>query len=334
LRAKLKEDIFPHANTVICIEDSKLLKQFQYDIFYNTKGLKATLDELNNINYFHTYKNADIDNYGIMLDGLMKDTFDLIREISPLELIWRIFALYYDIHNMKLVVKEKFFGKRYDNLALEYGSYSLPTIRSAAVRESDNILENEVLNEGFFEALNSMDIYDIDFILDKTYFRTLRNYAEELSSPEIVDFIIERIDLFNISVFFQSLAAGSPEGYFAKAFSEQGSLNLIEWQKHIGSGLEALETAENFYLWQKYRHIWESAADRTQLLTEFDVLCDNYLINKTKICKLMAFGIEPICAYFYNKFMEIKNIRILLAGKESNYDAGEIKKRMRIPYEL
>jgi len=71
-----------------------------------------------------------------------------------------------------------------------------------------------------------------------------------------------------------------------------------------------------------------------RVFREFDVLADNYLINKTKLCKLMAFGIEPICAYFFNRFMEIKNIRILLAGKEGNYNIDEIKKRMRIPYEL
>ena len=115
-----KSNIYPHANTIVCVEDSRLLKRFQYEILYNARGLQAALDELNNINYFQTYKNADSYNYGVMLDGLMINTFDLIREISPTELIWRIFALYYDIHNMKLVAKEKFSGKRNDNLALPY----------------------------------------------------------------------------------------------------------------------------------------------------------------------------------------------------------------------
>jgi len=267
-----------------------------------------------------------------MLDGLMIATFDLIKEISPVELIRRIFALYYDIHNMKLVVKEKFSGRKLDNLALEYGSYSLPTLRSATVRESDNILNNDILTIGFFEALHSKDMYDIDFILDRTYFKTLKNLAAKLNIPEISGFIIERIDLYNISAFFQSMAAESPKGYFSRAFSEEGSFTLTEWQKYIdGSGHYA---TENFLLWQKYKSIWVNAEDRKQIFSELDVLIDNYLINKTKICKLMAFGIEPICAYFYNKFMEIKNIRILLTGKKNNYAAYEIKKRMRAPYEL
>jgi len=327
----IKNDIFPYANTIICIEESKLLKKFQYDILYNTRSFQAALDELNKINYFHSYRNADIHNFGNMLDGLMITTFELMKEIVPYELIWRIFALYYDIHNMKLAVKEKFFGKHLDDLALDYGSYTMPTIRSAAVRESDNILENEILTEGFFEALHAPDMYDVDFILDKTYLKTLKNLAEELGIPEIDEFVLERIDLFNISAYFQSLAAGNPKGYFAKAFSDEGSFDFAEWQKYVDGDPSALE---KFSLWQKYKPIWENTESRAQIFWEFDVLVDNYLIDKTKLCKLMAFGIEPICAYFYNRFMEIKNIRILLIGKEGNYPINEIKKRMRIPYEL
>jgi len=326
-----KSEIFPFTNTIICIEDKKLLGQLQYDVLHNTPSLHAALDELNKMNYFHTYKSANADNYGIILDVLMKDTFELMKKISPTKLIWRIFALYYDIHNMKLAAKEKLSGKRLDRLAMTYGSYSLPTIRSAAVRESDNILKNETLTAGFFEALRAVEMYDIDFILDKTYFWTLRKLVEELGVPGIIEFVIEKIDLFNISVFFQSLAAGRPGWYFSKAFSEQGSRPYSEWQPYVDG---ELSEADKFPLWQKYKPIWETAESNESLFEELDVHIDNYLIEKTKICKLMAFGLEPICAYFFNKFMEIKNIRILLKGKESYYSAFEIRRRMRIPYEL
>jgi V/A-type H+-transporting ATPase subunit C len=261
----------------------------------------------------------------------MIDTFGLLKDIAPTQLIWQAFALYYDIHNMKLVAKERFSGKRLDKLAISFGSYSLPTIRSAAVRESDNILGNETLTAGFFEALKAREMYDIDFILDKTYFRTLRMLVNELGVGGIIDFVIEKTDLFNISAFFQFWAAWRPKGYFLKAFSEQGSMSLEAWQPYIDREPGELE---QFPLWQKYHPIWETAESRRQLFEELDVLIDNYLIEKTKACKLMAFGIEPICAYFFNKFMEIKNVRILLVGKEDNYSTYEIQKRMRIPYEL
>ena len=324
--------IYPHANTVAAIEESKLLKQFQYEILYKAKGLPATLNELNGINYFSSYEDAESHNYEQMLEELMRKTFDLMKEISPDVLIWRIFALLYDIHNIKLVVKERFFSTRFSHLALDYGSYSLPTIRSAAVRESDNILENEVLTAGLFNALSLKDAYYIDFELDKTYFTTLRKLVGELDIPGITGFVTERIDLFNASVFLQWLAVGKPEGYFERAFSDQGSVSLEEWQEHID--YDDPREIKKFSLWQRYKPLREAAESDREIFYGFDVLADNYLINKTKAAKLMAFGIEPICAYFYNKFMEIKNIRILLTGKRNNYSTGDIVKRMRIPYEL
>ena len=328
---RTRGDIYPYANTVICIEDSKLLKQFQYDILHSTANLQAALDELSKIDYFQTHEDADNENYGALLDKLTRDTLKKMRSIVPTELIWRIFALYYDIHNMKLVVKERFSGQKLDRLAMPQGSLSLPTIRSATVRESDNILGSETLSEGLFEALRAGGMYDIDFILDRTYFRALRGLAEEMGSERITEFVIERIDLFNISAYCQSQAAGVPEWYFSKAFSGQGSRTLSQWQEYIEAGPGGMERSP---LWLRYKPIWEAAASKKKVFEELDVLNDNYLIEKTKICKLMAFGIEPICAYYFNKFMEIKNIRILLVGKKNNYSTHEIRRRMRIPYEL
>jgi V/A-type H+-transporting ATPase subunit C len=336
---QMRERIYPHANTIVCIEDTKLLKRFQYDILYNCNGIDATLAELNGINYFHTHLHADAGNYGSMLEGVTKTMFDLMRaitgEIPQGDLICRLFTLNYDIHNLKLVVKERFWNKRFDDLAIEYGTYSLRTIRSAAVRESDNILGNETLTAGFFKALRAKDIYGVDFILDKVYFQTLKKIAEKMDCPGIVDFVIERIDLFNMSALIQSMAVRTTDWYFEKAFSEDGSLPFSEWSFYVDTIVGGnQDQIASFGLWQKYSVIWDAAADRRQLFSEFDVLVDNYLIAKTTACKLMVFGIEPICAYFYNKLMEIKNIRILLTGKENGYDVEEIKKRMRIPYEL
>jgi len=323
--------IFPEANTIVAIEDGKLLKKFEYEILFSKKGLQATLDELNQINYFRTYKIAEENNYGELLDILMKSTFELMKSISPIDLIWRVFALYYDIHNIKLAAKERFLRKRLDELFLDYGSYPMQTIRSATVTEADDILENPALTRGLFEALGSAEMYDIDFILDKTYFKALKNYSTQFNIKEIEEFVTERIDLYNVSAFLQSIAAKNPEGYFERAFSDCGSSALEEWQPFVHGNREDFS---DFSLWKKYEPLWIEAESRQRLFDEFDVLRDNYLINRTKMCKLISFGVEPICAYFYNKLMEIKNIRILLTGKERDYAATEITKRVRAPYEL
>lgn len=343
-KAGASSDIFPHANTVVCMEESKLLQRFQYEILFSATGLEGALRELNDINYFRSYDDAQAYNYGSFLNGLTEKTLNLLKSIAPDETIWRMFALNYDIHNMKLVVKERFLNKRFDSLAFDFGSFKLSSIRSAAVRELDNILKNDSLTDGFFRALESKDLYSVDFILDKTYLKTLKQFAQQLGKESILNFITERIDLYNISAFFQMMAVNAGQDYFFKAFSDQGTFSAGEWQGFFEAFFEAgaempdtaarLKAIANFPALMHYQPLRKEVENRKQIFQEFDVLMDNYLIGKTKDAKLMSFGIEPICAYFYNKLMEIKNIQILLTGKKNHYPTAEIQRRMRIPYEL
>ena len=311
------KDVFPTANTIVCIEESKLLKQFEYDILYDKKGLQETVEELNKINYFNTYHNATVENFNSMLDGLMEATFNLLKRITPVAYLCRLFTLEYDIHNMKLVVKERLMRQRLDHLSLSYGNYPMRTIRSAAVRESDDILENKILTTGLFQALQAESIYEVEFILDQTYFQALTEFAEFVGHRDIKSFVRLKVDLYNISAHFQELATGN-QGYFEKVFSAYGNYSLKEREE----------------LLHAYRSIWNETTEQQKQLAQLDVWLDNYLIEKTKVAKLEAFGVVPICAYFFNKLMEIKNIRILLTGKAGAYPTDAIKKRMRIPYEL
>jgi len=331
----LAKNIYHEANIAVCVAESKLLKKFQYSLLHNAQSLQGVLDELNSINYFHSYRNASAHNFEKMLSGLMADTFDYIESIVPKSNVLQIFSAIYDIHNIKVAVKEVMLGKKLDNLFIEYGSYSIPTVRSAAVRKNDNILENKILTDGLFEAIRCGAIYDVDFILDRTYFRVLKSYGESLESSIISEFIVEYTDFYNLSAFFQAQVTentAAQMSYFKKAFSECGSLTLDEWNEYAFTGKSG--DLERCPLWQRYSRVLERLKGDGMISGDFDVIVDNYLIEKTKECKLIAFGIEPICAYFYNKLMEIKNIKILLAGKKYGFGTDKIKKRMRIPYEL
>ena len=203
------QEIFPRANTIVCMEDSKLLRQPQYELLYSVEGLDAALHELNSMNYFRTYKSAQPDNYSELFDSLVYDTLGLLYEITPTNTLWRMFALYYDIHNMKLVVKERHLGRDLEELALRGGSYSFITIRSAAVRATDNVLKNDTLTEGFHAALYPKRA-TVDSILERTYFTALSEFSEQLKSPLITEFVLDRIDLHNISAFLQAQANDTP----------------------------------------------------------------------------------------------------------------------------
>ncbi|MCL2548339.1 MAG: V-type ATPase subunit [Symbiobacteriaceae bacterium] len=333
--------VYPLANTIASLEDSRLLKQKEYTALLATNSLQSALDELNIHNYFRTYSDADVYNYGHMLDELMRSVFSLLREITPTEAIWRLFTLLYDIHNIKLVVKERHLGINLSDLFLDYGSYTLPTIHSATVRAEDDILDNPSLTAGMFAALTSEDFYGIDFILDQTYFLCLSEIAAGLKSTGISTFVTEKTDLFNVSVMLQWFQAGRPEEFLPRALSALGRFTVAELLQPLDD-LSAesedpltFEDCRSFFpLLSCYESAWRAPGDLQALTTDLDVQIDNYLIERSKACKMMPFGVEPICALFFNKFMEIKNVRTLLAGKKLRLSAREIARRLRIPYEM
>ena len=323
-------DIFPRANTIVSIEDSKLLRQPQYELLYNAEGLEAALKELDDINYFRTYKAVQPDNYVALFDNLATVMLGLLHDISPVDDIWRMFALSHDIHNMKLAVKERRLGQPLDALALQGGNYSFITVRSAAVRATDDVFKNKTLTKGLNDALYTKGA-TIDSILDKTYFSALLEFANRLKAPAIVEFITDRIDLFNVSAFLQAQTNDTPL-FFEMVFSDQGTVSMDQWKTHIMAVQRGWRKADELPFLRKFHPLLEGA--EAELFSLFDVRIDNCLIEKTKAAKLMAFGIEPICAYFFNKLMEMKNVRTLLVGKKNGFDTSEIEKRMRITYDL
>lgn len=60
---------------------------------------------------------------------------------------------------------------------------------------------------------------------------------------------------------------------------------------------------------------------------------DNYLMDKIKLFKINPFGMESILGFLYAKETEIKNVRIILAGKINNIENNMIFERLREGYE-
>lgn len=60
---------------------------------------------------------------------------------------------------------------------------------------------------------------------------------------------------------------------------------------------------------------------------------DDYLMDKIKLFKINPFGMESILGFLYAKETEIKNIRIILAGKINNIENNMILERLREGYE-
>jgi len=67
-------------------------------------------------------------------------------------------------------------------------------------------------------------------------------------------------------------------------------------------------------------------------ITVFEQQCDNRMMQYLQHARHKAFGIEPVFGFLAGKLLEMKNIRIVLAGLRVGLSAEQLRERLREPY--
>ena len=67
-------------------------------------------------------------------------------------------------------------------------------------------------------------------------------------------------------------------------------------------------------------------------LTEFELLCDNALLDYVREAKRKSFGAAHVCAYLAAMESEITAARMILTGRLSGLEPGVIRERLRETY--
>ena len=70
----------------------------------------------------------------------------------------------------------------------------------------------------------------------------------------------------------------------------------------------------------------------TDSLTFVEKQCDDFYLDIVKSAKNVLYGPEPLGAYIVAREYEVRNLRIVVAGKLSGLRAETIKERLRSSY--
>ena len=66
--------------------------------------------------------------------------------------------------------------------------------------------------------------------------------------------------------------------------------------------------------------------------SEFEIWCDNVMVDTLRPQKTNPFSIGPLFAYMIGRKNEIKTVRIILTGKENGLSNEAIRERVRQMY--
>ncbi|API89251.1 V-type ATP synthase subunit C [Marinilactibacillus sp. 15R] len=332
----MKDTAYGSSNVLIRVYENNLLNRGHYDRMLAADSFEDAVNVLRETPYRNDVDRIKEDkNYDTMLMNELHQTFDELFNISPNKALIELFGLRYAYHNLKVLFKEEFTDQELDHLFIPIGRYDISELRQA-VRTGDSDILPQPYLDSIHEVQEDYDQYQnaqaVDIILDRRYFTHMRILADETNEPKIPEMVETFIDFQNLSTLIRAMRQNRTRNFLLTILSSSGS---IPKGKLLEIATKDLSSAASSLMNTKYRSIIEASVDSaTNEISpvKIDFETDNAYMKIMQNAKLEAFGPLPIVAYIYAKETEVKNLRLILSGKENGVSADGIRERMRLNY--
>ncbi|ALV20930.1 MULTISPECIES: V-type ATP synthase subunit C [Carnobacterium] len=332
----MKPTAFAGTNARIRVYESNLLRNDQFERMLQAPDFEEALNVLKDTPYRNDIEQLkETKDYDLMLVNELQRMYAELFSISPEPNLVELFSLRYSYHNLKVLLKEYFTKNDFTTMLIPIGKNSISTLRQAVETSRSDDLDQEYLTsilEVKTDYEDYSNIQSIDIILDRRYFTHLKQLAIKIEDPKVLELIVLYIDLNNLSTLTRAISQKRSRNFLTTILSDAGSMPIEEL---ISLGSESLEEAGKKLAEGKYREIVTASirSDNQELSpVKIDLATDDAFMEKMKDAKLEVFGPMPLLAYIYAKENEVKNLRLVLVGKENKLPLEEVTERMRINY--
>lgn len=324
--------IFAHSIARIKAMENRLLSKAKLDSLIDAKDFSDSIKMIQDTQYGEYITSVS---YEGGLKSALEDFYQFMYKLIPVHEVIDVFAVRYDGHNIKSILKGKLSGLDTSNILVNVGTIPTNSLKHMILEEDyENIPQTLVktVQRAVSTFKVSGDPQDIDLIVDKGIFE----YAIEIAKGSKDDYLLEyvkfNIDITNLKTFIRIRAQEKSIEFLDKVFIEGGSLEYNQFASYINESLERFAdklSYTDFYKWSD-QGIGEYIGNGD--LGSVDRYGDNYIIEHIKKSKFINLGTEPIIAYIYARENEIRALRIILTGKKSNVHPEKIRERMRDVY--
>lgn len=268
-----------------------------------------------------------------MLMAVLKEGLDTVCEMEC-EGAVALFRYQYDCNNVKALIKCAAGGRDAEGMLLELGSVTLPELKKAFAEKDYSAFPTNMAvaiaeAEEAFAATG--DPQKIDFIIDRAAYRDMLAVAEECGVPLTVKLTRARIDLVNVNVAVRLIRMKLGQRAVAllkEAFLEGGALELEALCDAVTEGEDALAELLAYTSYSAMAELIEAGATAGEL----EKRADDIWIGIAREARYTPFGAEVAVGYVAALEYEIKNIRIILAGKDAGLSSDIIRERLRESY--
>ncbi|MBF0780210.1 MULTISPECIES: V-type ATPase subunit [unclassified Granulicatella] len=325
----MNDTLFASVNTLIRIKEQELLSKEQLDTVLKSHSTESAISVLKSTRY------ADITvPFEHILVEKLADTYrDIVSEVPVLEIV-DIFSLIYSYHNLKVLLKTELAGLALEHLVIPIGRFSVSELTYAIKTSESDTLPSVMLDaiqhvKDYYEEYGRIEA--IDILLDRAYFQHLNHIAKQLHQAEISAMIYAWTDLYNINCLLRVKHQSLSRSFLLSILSEHGQIALNELI-HLALN-QQYDKLVALLKETDYAEALDFSSDTLQALhvERMRDLVANYYLKQSKY---EPFGLFPVLSFLYYTEMEVKNLRLLLTGKENNIDETVLRERMRPIYGL
>lgn len=262
------------------------------------------------------------------LETALSRAFGEVDEMSGGDDAFDVLRYPYDCHNVKYALKCFIRGRSAkDTLSGMYGFASVDPLKVYEAAESGDFscLPEKMAAaapEAFASYAKSRDPKAIDIILDAACFADMLAKAEESGLDVLKNAVRRRIDLCNIVTALRVMRLGGGR-LMTSAMIKGGNVDPSKFSSLEGEGaLWSLLRAEG------YLSVAEAAV-ADDGFESIEKACDECYLGLFAGTRYIAYGPEIPAAYLTNAEYEVKNLRIILAGKASGEDPRSLRSRLR-----
>jgi len=155
--------------------------------------------------------------------------------------------------------------------------------------------------------------------------------VNDFGSPLLKEYFSWLTDLLNIKTYLRVKRTGRTKEVLERALLPGGELDMTKLVQLV----EPIEVLIDRLMYSRYSQVVEDGVQtyqKTDTLTRFEKLADDFLLKSIKQSKYLTFGPEPLAGYLLAKENELKLIRIIMVGKINHLPTEEIKERLRDVY--
>lgn len=266
--------------------------------------------------------------------GILKGAYDEVSELAPESDALNLWRYPYDCNNIKAVIKCKARGVDPAPMLFDFGTVPVTDLLAcASVADCEGFPSH--LHATAAEAIEAFsktaNPQVVDLTLDRACFADMLEAAQKSKNEFVVGLVRAKIDLTNLMICVRVLRMKG---------GEAGKI-LLRDALIPGGALEPAVLTEWFLAGEKY--LWERVgfSDYSKLaervgssstLTEIERNADDAWMEQIRAAKLIPLGVEVMVAYLLAREYEVRNLRIVLAGKEAGISADTIRERIRGSY--